>query len=80
MKDTINIIKAVLRENIDWEDSKEIGLKIPKAVENVDISLMHPEKLYPDFEKRQDKLNKQRDGILKEYKGLSDEVKNVFNN
>ncbi len=80
LKDTIKILRSVLREEIIWEKSKETSLLIPKKIKNVSRILFHPEELYDirKFKDKQKKLDLQRINELKKYQGIPKKILNVF--
>jgi len=81
LEHTLGILDSLLRNGLeDWTESAT-GLKVPKAIRNVDSIYVHPEKLYSQekFEKKQKELNRTRREAIEEIGSrLNPNIKNVF--
>ena len=64
LKDTRNIINAILSGDIDKEETEIVpifNLKVPKAIENVDASILDPRSTYADAAEWTEKAEKLAD-------------------
>lgn len=81
LEDTLSVLDALLREEIDnWVDSPS-GFSVPAAVRSVDDALFHPERLYSqaEFETKQAELNRLRhESIENAGAGLHRAVREAF--
>jgi len=81
LEDTLRILDALLRNEMDkWEDSPT-GFKVPAAVRLVNDIYFHPERLYSqaEYETKQGELNKLRhESIEAAGSGLHRVVREVF--
>ncbi|MFH1329024.1 MAG: phosphoenolpyruvate carboxykinase [Candidatus Bathyarchaeota archaeon] len=78
---TLAILDSLLRGGLGvWVDSPS-GFKVPRAVRDVDLFFIRPEKLFskPAFEERQEKLNNaRREAVTKLGEDLHPDIKKVF--